>query len=397
VQEVLVKVGDKVSERTLLLTLAAEAAGALVPPAPLPGGELGVAASSAPAAASVSASSSAPAAASVPPSPTLREGQGARGADAAIDESGFLLAYAGPGVRKRARELGVDLGRVQGSGPKGRILSEDVEAAATGASAEAKAAPAAPGGAGLGVELLPWPKVDFTRFGEVEAKPLSRIKKISAANLHRNWVMIPHVTNHDDADITDLESFRVQLNKENEKSGVKVSMLAFMIKAAVATLKKCPEFNASLVSTPDGDSLILKKYYHIGFAADTPQGLVVPVIRNAGDKSLFAIARELAQLSARARDGKVSAEEMRGGSFTVSSLGGIGGTFFTPIVNAPEVAILGAGRSTQRPIWQNGAFVPRLILPLSLSYDHRVIDGASAARFNNHYAGLLADMRRVLI
>jgi pyruvate dehydrogenase E2 component (dihydrolipoamide acetyltransferase) len=388
VQEVLVKVGDKVSEGSLLLTLAAEAAGAPAPSAPLPGGKGGVAAESAP------ASASTPAAASVPPSPSRGEGPGAGGANAAVDESGFLLAYAGPTVRKRARELGVDLSRVQGSGPKGRILSEDVEAAASGASAATKATPAAPGGAGVGIELLPWPKVDFAKFGEVEAKPLSRIKKISAANLHRNWVMIPHVTNHDDADITDLEAFRVQLNKEIEKTGVKVSMLAFMIKAAVATLKKFPDFNASL----DGENLLLKKYYHIGFAADTPQGLVVPVIRDADKKGVIDIAREMGDLAKLARDGKLKPEQMQGGSFTISSLGGIGGVYFTPIINAPEVAIMGVCRSFWKQVSADGKTSSwRFMLPLSLSWDHRVIDGASAARFNNHFAALLADMRRIII
>src|SRR5213076_3244370 len=239
-------------------------------------------------------------------------------------------------------------------------------------------------GTGVGVDLLPWPKVDFAKFGPIETKPLSRIKKISGANLHRNWVMIPHVTNHDDADITDLESFRVQLNKENEKSGVRVSMLSFMIKAAVATLKKFPDFNASL----DGDNLILKKYYHIGFAADTPQGLVVPVIRDADQKGVATIAKEMGDLAKLARDGKLKPDQMQGGTFTISSLGGIGGTYFTPIINAPEVAIMGAYRSFQKPVWDGKQFVPRLFQPLSLSWDHRVIDGAAAARFNAHFGSL---------
>ena len=375
VRDVLVKVGDKVSEGSVVLTLAT--AGESAPAAPAP-------AALAPAPSS-------------PPSPIAAAAPAPAAAPAtsgAIDESGFLLAYAGPGVRKRARELGVDLGRVQGSGPKGRILKEDVEAAAQGASAAAKAAPAAPGGAGIGVELLPWPKIDFTKFGEVETKPLARIKKISAANLHRNWVMIPHVTNHDDADITDLEAFRVQLNKENEKSGVKVSMLAFMIKAAVATLQKFPDFNASL----DGENLILKKYYHIGFAADTPQGLVVPVIRDADKKGVIDIAKEMGELAKLARDGKLKPDQMQGGSFTISSLGGIGGIYFTPIINAPEVAIMGVCRSFWKQVSTDGKTSSwRFLLPLSLSWDHRVIDGASAARFNNHFAALLADMRRIII
>jgi pyruvate dehydrogenase E2 component (dihydrolipoamide acetyltransferase) len=257
------------------------------------------------------------------------------------------------------------------------------------------AKPSVPAGAGTagGLDLLPWPKVDFAKFGPVETKPLSRIKKISAANLHRNWVMIPHVTSHDEADITELEEFRVQLNKENEKSGVRVSMLAFMIKAAVAALKKFPEFNCSL----EGENLILKKYYHIGFAADTPQGLVVPVIRDADTKGVVHMAKEMADLAKLARDGKLKADQMQGGTFTISSLGGIGGTYFTPIINAPEVAIMGACRSFHRMVWDGKQAVPRLIQPLSLSWDHRVIDGAAAARFNAYFAGLLADMRRALI
>jgi pyruvate dehydrogenase E2 component (dihydrolipoamide acetyltransferase) len=277
---------------------------------------------------------------------------------------------------------------VKGSGDKGRILKQDVEAAAKGAP------PTAASGAGIGVDLLPWPKIDFAKFGPIETKPLARIKKISAANLHRNWVMIPHVTNHDDADITDLEAFRVQLNKEIEKSGVKVSMLSFMIKAAVATLKKFPDFNASL----DGDNLILKNYYHIGFAADTPQGLVVPVIRDADKKGVVEIAREMGDLAKLAREGKLKSEQMQGGCFTISSLGGIGGIYFTPIINAPEVAIMGVCRSFWKQVSPDGKQSSwRFVLPLSLSWDHRVVDGASAARFNNHFGGLLADMRRVLI
>jgi len=315
-------------------------------------------------------------------------------AASAIDEAAFGLAYAGPGVRKLAREAGADLGRVKGTGDKGRILREDVESFAKGAPAAAKPTTAAASAGVGGIDLLPWPKVDFTKFGAIESKSLSRIKKISGANLHRNWVMIPHVTNHDDADITDLESFRVQLNKENEKSGVKVSMLAFMIKAAVATLKKFPDFNASL----DGDNLILKKYYHIGFAADTPQGLVVPVIRDADKKGIVDIAKEMGDLAKLARDGKLKPDQMQGGCFTISSLGGIGGIYFTPIINAPEVAIMGVCRSFWKQVSLDGKTSSwRFVLPLSLSWDHRVIDGASAARFNSHFAGLLADMRRVLI
>ena len=246
---------------------------------------------------------------------------------------------------------------------------------------------------GTGPGLLPWPKIDFAKFGPIETKPLSRIKKISGPTLHRNWVMIPHVTNHDDCDITELEEFRKQLNKENEKSGVRVSMLAFMIKAAVATLKKFPEFNSSL----EGDTLVLKKYYHIGFAADTPQGLVVPVIRDADKKGIIDIAKEMSDLAKLAREGKLKPDQMQGGTFTISSLGGIGGTYFTPIINAPEVAIMGACRSFEKPIWDGKQFVPRLYQPLSLSWDHRVIDGAAAARFNTHFGCLLTDMRRALV
>jgi len=264
-----------------------------------------------------------------------------------------------------------------------------VKQALAGAAPVSAAAPA--GGAALG--LLPWPQVDFTKFGPVESKPLSRIKKISGANLHRNWVMIPHVTNHEDADITELEAFRVKLNKENEKSGIKVTMLAFLIKASVAALAKFPEFNASL----DGENLIYKKYFNIGFAADTPNGLVVPVIKNADQKGLMAIAKEMGELSAKAREGKLGPADMQGGCFSISSLGGIGGTYFTPIINAPEVAILGVCRSSTRPVWDGKQFTPRLILPLSLSWDHRVIDGAAAARFNAFLVALLGDMRRAML
>jgi pyruvate dehydrogenase E2 component (dihydrolipoamide acetyltransferase) len=371
VQEMTIKVGDKVSEGTLIMTLVTDSAATAIAPA-----------------AAATPAIAAAAAAPEPAAPGAKTGT--------IDEAAFAQAYAGPGVRKLARELGVDLGKVKGSGNKGRILKEDIDNFAKGAPAPAKAAAAAaPAGAGIGgIDLLPWPKIDFTKFGAIETKPLSRIKRISGANLHRNWVMIPHVTNHDDADITDLEAFRVQLNKENEKSGVKVSMLAFMIKAAVATLKKFPEFNASL----DGDNLMLKKYYHIGFAADTPQGLVVPVIRDADKKGVIDIAKEMGDLAKLARDGKLKPDQMQGGCFTISSLGGVGGIYFTPIINAPEVAIMGVCRSFWKQVSTDGKTSSwRFMLPLSLSWDHRVIDGASAARFNNHFAGLLADMRRVLI
>ncbi len=311
------------------------------------------------------------------------------------------LPHASPSIRKLARELGVPLGEVKGSGPKGRITQDDVQGFVKGVmsgavqtaaqKAKAPAASTAAGGAFPG--LLPWPQVDFAKFGPVERKDLSRIKKISGANLHRNWVVIPHVTNHDDADITELEAFRVQLNKENEKSGIKVTMLAFMIKAAVAALKKFPEFNSSL----DGDTQVLKSYFHIGFAADTPNGLVVPVIKDADKKGIFQITQEMGDLAKKARDGKLGPADMSGGCFSISSLGGIGGRYFTPIINAPEVAIMGVCKSSMEPRWDGKAFVPRLILPLSLSWDHRVIDGAAAARFNVYFASLLADFRRIAL
>ena len=297
-------------------------------------------------------------------------------------------------MRKFARELGVNLAQVTGSGPKNRITAEDVRAYVKQALATGGASPVGstlPAGGGFSV--LGWPKVDFAKFGEIQTKPLSRIKKISGANLHRNWVMIPHVTNNDVADITELEALRQQLNAENKKSGVKVTMLAFLIKAVVAALKKYPEFNASL----DGDNLVLKRYFHIGFAADTPNGLVVPVIRDADKKGVLELATETSELAALARDGKLSPSQMQGGCFSISSLGGIGGTDFTPIINAPEVAILGVSRSAMQPVWDGKAFQPRLMLPLSLSYDHRVIDGAAAARFNAYLAGLLADFRRIIL
>jgi len=265
------------------------------------------------------------------------------------------------------------------------------------ATTKASAAKGGGAGGGAALGLLPWPKVDFEKFGPIERKDLSRIKKISGANIHRNWVMIPHVTNHDDADITDLEAFRVQLNKENEKAGIKVTMLAFIIKATVAALRKFPDFNASLVAAPDGDHLVLKHYFNIGFAADTPNGLVVPVIRNADQKGVLEIASEMGALSAKARDGKLGPAEMQGGCFSISSLGGIGGTAFTPIINAPEVAILGVSKSVTKPVWNGSEFTPRLMVPLSLSYDHRVIDGAAAARFTAYLAGLLSDLRRAML
>jgi pyruvate dehydrogenase E2 component (dihydrolipoamide acetyltransferase) len=315
-------------------------------------------------------------------------------ASSAPDAEMFKAAHASPSVRKFARTLGVDLAQVRGTGPKGRILEEDVQGYVKGVlsgAATTGAGGAITGGGAL--NLLPWPAVDFAKFGPVEARPLSRIKKISGANLARNWVMIPHVTQFDEADITDLEAFRVAQNKENEKSGIKLTMLAFLIKASVAALKKFPDFNASI----DGDSLVHKQYYHIGFAADTPNGLVVPVLKNADQKGVLQIAKEMGELSAKAREGKLGPADMQGGCFTISSLGGIGGTAFTPIINAPEVAILGVSKSATKPVWDGKAFVPRLMVPLSLSYDHRVIDGASAARFTAYLGALLADLRRSML
>jgi len=312
------------------------------------------------------------------------------GADTVLPEK---VPHASPAVRLFARELGVDLRRVTGTARNGRIAREDVQAFVK--KALAGGGPAAPAPAGGGLNLLPWPQVDFSKFGPIEHRPLSKIKKISGANLARNWAMIPHVTQHDDADVTDLEALRVALNKENEKAGVKVTMLAFLIKAVVAALKKFPDFNASL--DPAGDSLILKKYFHVGFAADTPNGLVVPVLRDADQKGVLDIAVETGELARKAREGKLGPADMSGGCFSISSLGGIGGTAFTPIINAPEVAILGVSKTQTRPVWDGKAFQPRLLLPLSLSYDHRVIDGASAARFTAYLGQVMADLRRVLL
>jgi pyruvate dehydrogenase E2 component (dihydrolipoyllysine-residue acetyltransferase) len=366
VADLKVKLGDHVSQGAVILTLVTDAVAArarAAPPAP----------------------SLAPTEPTATPTSAL--------AAPSVPDVAFDIPYAGPSVRKRARERGIDLRQVRGSGPRGRILPADVEAFATGPAAAAPPSGPARATAAAGLDLLPWPKVDFAKYGPIETKPLSRIKKISGANLHRNWVTIPHVTNHDEADITELEEFRAQLNKEIEKSGVRVSMLAFMIKAAVSSLEKFPEFNASL----EGENLILKKYFHIGFAADTPQGLVVPVIRDADKKGVIDIAKEMGDLAKLARDGKLKPDQMQGGTFTISSLGGIGGTYFTPIINAPEVAIMGACRSFHKMVWNGKEATPRLIQPLSLSWDHRVIDGAAAARFNAYFASLLADMRRALV
>lgn len=376
VKEVKIKVGDKVSEGSVILTVEATGAAAAETPK----------AEAAPAPAPTPAPAAAPAPAAPQPAPAAPVASPA----AAINEASFSKAHAGPSTRKLARELGVDLGSVKGSGAKGRITADDVKAFVKGALQKGVGGGASLGG---GLDLLPWPKVDFSKFGEVEVKELSRIKKISGQNLSRNWVVIPHVTVNEDADLTDLEAFRKQLNKEWEKAGIKVSPLAFIIKASVAALKAFPEFNASL----DGDNLILKKYYNIGFAADTPNGLVVPVIKDVDKKGLQEICQELAELSKKAREGKLKPQEMQGACFTISSLGGIGGTGFTPIVNAPEVAILGVCKSQMKPVWNGNAFEPRLICPLSLSFDHRVIDGAAGMRFTVYLANLLKDFRRVLL
>jgi len=382
-KELKVKMGDIVNIGDLLAVLEGSAAASAAPAAaPAPAAP---AAAAAPATASAPAPAAAPAASQPAHDPTTAP-QG-------------NLPHASPSVRKFARELGVPLAEVKGSGPKGRITQDDVQAftksvmdGSVRTQAQAAKAPASSGG-GAGLDLLPWPKVDFTKFGPVERKDISRIKKISGANLLRNYVMIPHVTNHDDADITDLEAFRVSTNKENEKAGLKVTMLAFLIKASVAALKKFPEFNSSL----DGDQLVYKQYYNIGFAADTPNGLVVPVLKDADKKGVLQISLEMGELAKKARDGKLTPAEMQGASFTISSLGGIGGRYFTPIINAPEVAILGVSKSQMEPVWDGKAFQPRLMLPLSLAWDHRVIDGAGAARFNAYLGQILADFRRVLL
>jgi len=394
VKELRVKLDDKVKQGSIVLVLEAEAdASASAAPVAAPV-SMPAAAAVAQAAAVVapvavaSAPAAAPALAMPAHEPTAVTGQ---------------LPHASPSVRKFAREIGVPLAEVNGSGPKGRITQEDVQGFAKSVmagdvrtQAQTVKAPAGSGGSGgdgAALGLIPWPKVDFAKFGPIERKEMSRIKKISGANLLRNAIMIPAVTNHDNADITDLEAFRVSTNKENEKSGVKVTMLAFLIKAIVATLKKYPEFNSSL----DGDAIIYKNYWHIGFAADTPNGLMVPVIRDADQKGVLQLSQEMGELAKKARDGKLSSAEMTGATFTISSLGGIGGKYFLPIINAPEVAIMGVSKSTMEPVWDGKQFVPRLMLPLSLTYDHRVIDGAAAARFNVYLSQILGDFRRVLL
>jgi pyruvate dehydrogenase E2 component (dihydrolipoamide acetyltransferase) len=382
VKSISVKIGDKVKQGSIVVEL--EASGEAAAPAAAP-------AVSAPAPAPV-VEEKAPPAAPVAPAPVAAAPSAAPAAVVSSPGVTTGLPHASPSVRMLARELGVDLTRVTGSAPKGRITQEDIKQFVKQALSGSLPTAAAKG-SGVGLDLLPWPKVDFAKFGAVESKPLSRIKKISGANLHRNWVMIPHVTNNDEADITSLEALRVSLNKENEKSGVKVTMLAFLIKACVAALKKFPEFNASL----DGDNLVLKQYFNIGFAADTPNGLVVPVIRDADKKGILELATESSALAKKAREGKLAPAEMQGGCFSISSLGGIGGTNFTPIINAPELAILGVSKSYQKPVWNGREFLPQLTIPLSLSYDHRVIDGAAAARFNAYLGSLLTDYRRIVL
>jgi pyruvate dehydrogenase E2 component (dihydrolipoamide acetyltransferase) len=383
VKELKVKIGDKVAEGSPLLILETEGAAAAPP-----------AATAIPAAAPAAAPATpaqAPVTTTVQPKPVVPA------ASIAQDSTGSK-PHASPSIRKFARELGVDLTRLNGSGPKGRILHEDVQnyvkaviSGAGGTSAPSSGTK----GSGAGLDLLPWPSLDFSKFGATELLPLSRIKKISGPNLHRNWVMIPHVTQFDEADVTELEEFRKDSNAAMAKSGVKLTMLAFVIKACVTALKKYPAFNASLDAK--GENLILKQYYHIGFAADTPNGLVVPVIKDADKKGITQIAQEMSDLSAQAREGKLKPADMQGASFTISSLGGIGGTAFTPIINAPEVAILGLSKSAIKPVWDGKQFVPRLMMPLSLSYDHRVVDGAMGARFTVYLAEILADMRKTLL
>ena len=377
VKEVKVKIGDSLSEGSVVIMLEEGASSTTAAPAAAP----------APVAAAVpqaKAPAVEPPIKLAPPPPPVSN------TPPPVDDN---VSHASPSVRKFARELGVTVSQVKGTGPKGRITQDDVQAYVKAAMSGGGNAGAASGGSLGGLNLIPWPKVDFAKFGEIERQPLNRIKKLTAANLGRNWVMIPAVTYHEDADITDLEAFRVLTNKENEKRGVQITMLAFIMKAAVAALKKYPEFNSSL----DGDDLVIKKYFNIGFAADTPTGLVVPVIKDVDKKGIFEIVKETSDLAALAREGKLKPDQMQGASFTISSLGGIGGTYFSPIVNAPEVAILGVSKAAMKPVWDGKQFVPRLICPLSLTADHRVIDGALATRFNVHVAQLLSDFRRAIL
>ena len=417
VREVKVAQGDKVSEGSLILLLEASAAGkAPVPapqaeavPQPAPGAVphaghfIPPVPRGFPSVTPTFAAALAPTAGAVPPTSTIAILPAAVHLPSPAEiVAGFdgIKPHASPSVRRFARELGVAITQVNGSGPKGRITQQDVQTfikdamrgVMAGSTAVSPAPTSAGGGAQLGgLNLLPWPRVDFAKFGPVEVKPLSRIKKISGPNLARNWAMIPAVNYHEDADITELEALRVQLNKENEKAGIKVTMLAFLIKAMVAVLKKYPELNSSL----DGDNLVYKNYWHIGFAADTPHGLMVPVLKDADRKGVIEIAKETSELARQAREGKLPPTDMQGATFTISSVGGIGGTAFSPIVNAPEVGILGVSKSTMQPVWDGKQFAPRLIMPLSLSADHRVVDGALATRCNAYLAQLLGDFRRV--
>ena len=383
VKELKVKVGDKVSEGSVVLTLEESADAAA--PAPVPASS-----------AATPAVAAAPAAPTLKPLPVVPESAPsavpapAPAPSVSSRENGSQIPHASPAIRAFARELGVDLAKLKGTALKGRITKEDVQSFVKGELARPRGA-----AAGAAFSFPEMPPIDFTKFGQVETRALSRIKKLSGANLHRNWVGIPHVTQFDEADITEAEAFRVTTNEELAKSGVKVTMLAFLIKASVASLRKFPEFNASL--EPGGENLVLKKYFNIGFAADTPNGLVVPVIKDVDRKSVIEIAREAGELAAKARDGKLSPTEMQGGCLSISSLGGIGGTFFTPIINAPEVAILGVSKSQIKPVWNGREFAPRMVLPVSLSYDHRVIDGATAARFTTHLCGLMSDIRKLVL
>jgi pyruvate dehydrogenase E2 component (dihydrolipoamide acetyltransferase) len=381
VKELKIKPGDKVSEGATILSLEISE---------------GTAVAAAPAAPQKPAAAPAPAPVAQGPAPAAgpAPAPAPRAAAAAtINEEGFSLAHASPSVRRFARELGVDLGRVKGSGPKERILKEDIAGFVKTALGQPSGGSSS--GAGLSLGLPAWPQVDFAKFGPVETLALSRIRKISGPFLHRNWVSIPHVTQNDEADITELEAFRKSMADEAQKQGVKLTPLAFIMKAVVAALKNHPEFNSSLA--PAGDALILKRYYHVGVAVDTPGGLVVPVVRDVDQKGVLQLAKELGEISARARDGKLGPAEMQGGTFSISSLGGIGGTHFTPIINAPEIAILGVSKSSMKPVWKDGQFVPRLMMPLSLSYDHRAVDGAQGARFITNLTAILSDIRRVLL
>ena len=388
VKELKIKVGDKVSEGVLVMTLEAlDAPVAAAAREPARAAPAAVAAPATPAPAVAAAQPQVAVAAARPVTAAP-----AADAQAAV-EAGVSKAHASPAVRRIAREFGVDLARVQGSGPKNRILKEDVQAYVKTELSKPRGQAAS--GGGLGFNLPPLPQVDFAKFGAVQAQALSRIKKLSGANLHRNWVSIPHITQHDEADITELEAFRKSQAEEAKKSGIKFTMLGFLLKAAVVALKQHPEFNASL--SPDGESLILKQYYHIGIAVDTPNGLVVPVLRDVDKKGLLELAKELGAVSERMRSGKIAPADLQGGCFSISSLGGLGGTLFTPIINAPEVAILGVGKAVMKPVWNGKDFAPRLMLPLSLSYDHRVIDGAQGARFISFLGAVLSDIRRLVL